>query len=592
MGLIPEEIIAQVLDRSDIAEVIGGYLPLKRAGRNFKALCPFHNEKTPSFIVNPDKQIFHCFGCGVGGNVFSFVMRQENLDFPEAVRMLAGKVGIAVPQGATQDKGTLSLKELLYKSNEQAVFYFHDNLIHGKNPAAVGARTYLQRRGIKLETAKRFKLGFALDRWDGLLKDLNKKGVGTQLLEKAGLIIPQEKKDGYYDRFRNRIIFPIFDIRSRPVAFGARAMEETGAKYINSPETAVYTKGQHLYGLYLSKEAIRQKDQVIIAEGYMDFLLPYQYGIQNIVASLGTALTIEQIRLLRRYTKNIIMLLDTDQAGQNAMVRSLDLLIEEGLDVQVASLSAGEDPDSFIRKHGPDAFIQRISAAQPWFDYKLNILMGQHSYKTAEGKAKISGEMLLTINRLKNAVIKFEYIKKLAETIGVSEEALLMELQKIPERSFVKEGQPSGETETIVESHVRVVERNILRLMLEEEETISFVKQKVTPDDFHNEMIRRIVKQIYEMLEQGKKVTVSSLMNCFDEPQVSRLIAQLMAPEHILSGDKERIRQDYVNRIISDRIKSKREHLRAQIQSAERAGNIEKLDKLRQAFNELIKRSI
>ncbi|MBU0468966.1 MAG: DNA primase [Candidatus Omnitrophica bacterium] len=296
MVLIPEEIVSQVIDRSDIVEIISSYIPLKRAGRNFKAACPFHNEKTPSFVVNPDKQIFHCFGCGVGGNVVSFVMKQDKMDFPEAIRMLAQKVNVVIEEVDEPTRRSTNERHLIFKINELAAEYFQDNLLSAKTKMASDARKYLKERNVDFGTVKSFKVGLAVDKWDGLLEYLKNKGVSLVLMEKAGLIIPRDNSRGYYDRFRNRIVFPIFDTRGNCRAFGARALDDNQAKYLNSPETIVYTKGHHLYGFHFAKDAITQEDAVIIVEGYLDCIMPHQFGVKNIVASLGTALTVEQIR--------------------------------------------------------------------------------------------------------------------------------------------------------------------------------------------------------------------------------------------------------------------------------------------------------
>ncbi|MCX5681496.1 MAG: DNA primase, partial [Candidatus Omnitrophica bacterium] len=468
MGLIPEDAIAQIIDRCDIVEIISEYVALKKAGRNFKACCPFHNEKTPSFVVNRDKQIFHCFGCGVGGNVISFVMSHDHMDFPSAARYLAQKAGIALPESRDDvSAGTMDLRETIFRANELAVSFFHDVLITGQSGSSQ-AQEYFKKRGIKRETAKKLKLGFAPDQWDSLIAFLRGKNISFSVMEKAGLVVPKEKGEGYYDRFRDRIIFPIFDMRSRCIGFGARTMQkEASAKYINSPETPIYSKREHLYGLHLSKQAIAQKDCVVVVEGYMDFLTPFQAGFENIVASLGTALTAEQIRLIRRYTKNVVMLYDADAAGQMATLRSLDLLVEEDMSVSVtvALLESGEDPDSFVQKFGIEEFTKRIETAQTFFDYKVNALMQKHDRKTVEGKARISAEMLTTIARYKNEILRQEYLSKLAKVLGIADEALQLELRKIPATTVVTDEPLVAKKRN--KSVVRAVERDLLRLMLE-----------------------------------------------------------------------------------------------------------------------------
>ncbi len=588
MSLIPEEIISQVLDRCQIAEVISSYIPLKKAGRNFKALCPFHHEKSPSFLVNPDKQIFHCFGCGVGGNVISFIMQQERLDFPEAVRLLAQKVGIAIPTREFPSGQTSSIKPQIYKINELAATYFNNNLLTAQSVDSQKARQYLKGRRVNLEMVKSFRLGFALDEWDRLLNFLKSKNVPLTLMEKAGLIVVKENREGFYDRFRNRITFPIFDVKMQCVGFGARTIQEAeGAKYINSPETVVYTKGQHLYGLPWAKDGIIRRDSVIVVEGYMDFLMTFQAGIDNIVASLGTALTTEQVRLLRRYTQNIVMLFDGDTAGESAMARSLDLLIEEGMNVKVAILPKGEDPDSFISKSGFPAFQERVLNSQSLFDFKLNHLMNKFDSKSIEGRAKIADEMLSTIDRFAHEVLRFGYVKRLAENLSVSEEALHKELNR--KATHAGKTNVRGVQQTVLIKSLRAVESNILKLMLEQEELIPLTKEEVTIADFQDEHIRNVVTKIYELFDMGKQINLSNIMNGINDQQVLQKISGIMAAEDILVGDRKKIHRDCLERLKKDRLKSIRQDLHQQIRQAEAAGDQSRLNELKEKFNQLIK---
>ncbi|OGX18794.1 MAG: DNA primase, partial [Omnitrophica WOR_2 bacterium RBG_13_44_8b] len=428
-GLIPENILEDVLSRVDIVEVISGYMPLKRAGRNFKANCPFHHEKTPSFMVSPDRQIYHCFGCGESGNAFKFLMRHERMEFPEAVQMLARKAGVVLPELNSTDTKTADLITQLHKINEAAALFFENQL---NTSSGQRAKDYLLKRGITKETIKLFQLGFAPDNWDALINHLRAKNFSLGLLEKAGLIVAKDG-GGYYDRFRNRIIFPILDIKSRPVGFGARVMDDSLPKYINSPETPVYVKGRNLYGLNLSKDSIRDSDEAIIVEGYLDFIMPYQHGLTNIVASQGTALTVEQARLLKRYTQSIVMVYDADNAGELAALRSLDIFVEEEMNVRVVSLPKGFDPDLYVRKQGIDALKEKVKQALGLFDYKLTILKSRYNVKDIEDKAKVAASLLSTINKIKNAVLKSEYVKRLSQELDIREDALWQEVKKIKE---------------------------------------------------------------------------------------------------------------------------------------------------------------
>ena len=584
MGLIPNDVINQVIERSDIVELIGNYTALKKAGRNFKALCPFHHEKTPSFVVNPDKQIFHCFGCGVGGNVVGFLMRQEHLEFPEAVRFLANKAGVVIPD---EESATLNpsrqLREEILKVNGLAAIFFHDILLASREGDAQAAREYLKGRGINLETVKKFQLGFAPNEWDALLKYLRTKGVSEELMLKAGLIIAREGKSGYYDRFRNRIVFPILDVQGRCVAFGARAMQESdGAKYINSPETAVYTKGQHLFGLQMTKALVGKLDQIIVVEGYMDMVMPYIHGVENIAASLGTALTIDQIRLIRRYTHNVVMLFDTDAAGQSAIVRSLDLLIDEEMDVRVATLAQDADPDSFIRKEGLAAFTTRIEGAQSILDFKFNWLEGQYDAKTIEGKSKMAQELLSTIARFKSDVARYELTKALAKKLNVPESVLLKPTQQPVLRNDRKENTPT--------SGVAVVGQELLlALFLKDPAWVTAAREKIGPDDFSDGALRQVVDQIWALSVEKSDWSASDLLVCLNDEATQSLVTRLISLEEGKLTDPSRVFLDCIGRIQKEKQKKARGQILEAMREAEALQDIEKLDQLREQFNQLLK---
>ena len=582
-GTIPEDVINEVQDRCDIVEVISGYIPLKRTGRNFKANCPFHHEKTPSFIVSPDRQIYHCFGCGVGGNVFNFLMRYERLEFPETVEMLARKVGVVLPKKEFRSPEAESLNQKLYKINELAGNFYHQFLLSSKEVAA--ARDYLSKRKVSIESVKKFSLGFAPDSWDSLLRYLRSKNVSLSLMEKAGLSVAREDKSGYYDRFRNRIIFAIFDVKSRIVGFGARVLGDSLPKYINSPETPIYSKGRNIFGLNFSKDSIRKNNFAIIVEGYLDFIVPYQEGIDNIVASSGTALTIEQVRLLKRYTHNVVIVFDADQAGQLATLRSLDLFIEEDMNVKVVDLPEGYDPDSFVRKNNASEFKKKIKEAKNLFDYKLNLLSRQYDVNKIEGKADIAKEMLPTIRRFKNAVLKFNYLKKLAEYLSVKEESLFIELNKL-KNSNVYVNKPVQ----LSLSRLRPAEKMILKLILEEKNLIDKFKDTLEMEDFQDERIKGIIALIFDLISQGKEISSNRLINLSKNETTAELIAGLSIPEELQDIDREKTFQDCVRRLKQDRLKLRCQQLSNQIKIAEGVGDRQKINDLINQYNLLIKK--
>jgi len=582
-GRIPDNILDDILSRVDIVEVISGYMPLKKAGRNFRALCPFHQEKTPSFMVSPDRQIYHCFGCGESGNAFKFLMRYERLEFPESVEVLAKKAGVALPQTDPQESKTANITLQLYKINELAALFYKNNL---HSPAGARAKDYLLKRGIKEETIETFQLGLAIDKWDSLINYLRAKNYSLTLLEKAGLVLAKEG-GGYYDRFRNRIIFPIFDIKSRVVGFGARVIEDTLPKYINSPETPLYVKGRILYGLNVAKDSIRDCDYVAVVEGYLDFIIPYQDGLRNIVASLGTALTHEQVRLLKRYTHNVVMVYDADAAGELATLRSLDIFIEEEMNVRVTSLSKGFDPDLYARRHGIKVLEEKIVHSKNLFNYKLDVLKDRFNFREIEGKTKIASSMLETIQKIKNAVLKSEYIRKLAQDLDIREEALLQEIKKI---NPVKSYGGSGDTAAKKQLNINPTEKLLIKLMLEENELIEYIRKNLEPADFQDERTSRIASMMFELIEQGKNVEPAFLMNYLEDEDVSQAICESMfLPEDLSSEEKENVINDCIKRLKSEKLKLKKQHLHDQIRAAQETGDEERLNSLMEEFHYLIK---
>jgi len=584
-GLIPQNLLEDILGRLDIVEIISGYIPLKKAGRNFKAHCPFHHEKTASFMVSAERQIYHCFGCGESGNAFKFLMRHERMEFPEAVEILAKKTGVILPDYNSPEvvKAT-SLSTQLYKINELATG-FYENALH-----TCGASVwfnYLLNRGIKNQTIKEFHLGLATSGWDNLINFLRSKNINLALMEKAGLILPKEA-GGYYDRFRNRIIFPIFDIRNRVIGFGARVMDNSLPKYINSPETFVYTKGKNLFGLNLSKDFIRDSDCAIIVEGYLDFMVPFQQGLKNIVASQGTALTVDQIKLLKRYTHNVVMVYDGDTAGEIATLRSLDILIEEGINVKIAPLAKGIDPDRLVRSEGIDSLKTKVSSARNFFEYKLDVLKTRHNIKDAHGKSKIASEMLLTINRFSNAILRGEYIKMLSEEIKIPESYILEELNKIKPRYLEQE--PKTQILNKQQSEINPAEKLLIKFMLEDKELIRKVMLELSLSDFQDSRTAKIVSLMEDLVAQGKNIEPSVLMNYLSEEDASQLICETLFMPVLVDKEKEKAINDCIARIKVQRLKSKREHLHLQIKNAQTCKDEKKLNVLMQEFHNLIKK--
>ena len=430
-GLIPQDLIDQVRDRTDITDIVSGYVTLTRAGQNLKGLCPFHAEKTPSFTVSPSRQIFHCFGCGTGGNVFTFLTKIEGTAFPEAVRELAKRAGISVPESAghTNEPDTRA-RERLEQVNEAATAWFGRNL---KDPAmGEGVRAYLVGRGIEPRTIDDFTIGLALGSWDGLLRALTAEGFSASELATAGLIIakdqarrgPQDARN-YYDRFRDRVMFPIRDLRKRVIGFGGRVLGEGEPKYLNSPETPLFSKGRSLYALDRAREQTGRANRLIIVEGYFDAIALHQAGVTNVAATLGTALTPDHLRIIRRFAANVTLLFDPDAAGVRAALRTLDLFVDSGIGVTVVSLPDGQDPDTFVRSAGTEAFLRLQEAAPGLLDFAVEHSLQKAVSGSLEDRIRSVDEILRILHKSGNRIEKEECTRRVAERLGINQQRLI-----------------------------------------------------------------------------------------------------------------------------------------------------------------------
>lgn len=410
MGLIPDEVIQQLRDRVDIVDLIGRFVTLKRAGRSYKGLCPFHQEKTPSFHVNPDRQAFHCFGCQEGGNAISFLMKVENLSFPEAARVLAKEIGIEIPE---TDGSAGNGADRLFDALELAQDCYRAALAAPGNPGA----HYLEQRGIDAATIQRFGIGFAPDRWDTLVTALRQHGLPVEIGERAGLLSARER-GGHYDRLRGRVTFPIRDVRGRVIGFGGRAIAAgQDPKYLNTPETAIFHKRESFYGFPLALEPIRRRDRAVVVEGYFDLVALHRAGIEHVLATCGTSLTLEHARNLRRRCRDVDLLFDGDEAGQRAMQRSLEVLLPEGLRVRAAVLPGGLDPDDFLREHGADALRALVDGAQPALDQVLR-RAASRGIATPWEKADAVAAVAPLVALIPSAVERAEFVRQLALAVG------------------------------------------------------------------------------------------------------------------------------------------------------------------------------
>ncbi|MDD5005669.1 MAG: DNA primase [Candidatus Omnitrophica bacterium] len=583
---IPPEVINDIQDRCDIVELISSYIPLKKTGRNFQSTCPFHSEKTPSFIVSPEKQIYHCFGCGEGGNALSFLMKYEHLNFREAVETLAKRVGVAIQFEEKETDQEKTYTNEIYRINELACDFYQNNFINKPNAEV---NKYLKSRNLKEDTLKKFKIGLAPNQWDNLLNYLRAKSINIKLIEKAGLIIAKEN-GGFYDRFRNRLVIPIFDVKNRIIAFGARALDDSTPKYINSPETPIYIKGRNLFGLNLAKDAIREKDYCIITEGYFDVITPMQEGLSNIVCSSGTALTIEQIRLLKRYTKNVVVIYDADTAGQLATLRSLYLFLDEDMNVKIVNLPKGFDPDLFVRKFGIEKFKNLVDSALDIFEYKLKVVTHIYDVKKISEKTKIALEMLSMIKRMKNEVLKSEYLKLLAERISINEDSLLKELNKI------KPSQTTDNTAWDSEKNISQTypknERMLIKLILEDTKITDGVKGSISPGDLQDKRLQKILALVFKLYDSYSELKPNQIINYLDDENCIKLISELTS-EEILNYEtvnRDNILQGCIKEIKNGNIKMRCQILQTKIQEAESQKDNEGINKLKEELNTLNKK--
>jgi len=419
--MIPDEKVREVRERAPILEVISDYMSLRKSGANYQGLCPFHGEKSPSFNVNPARGIFHCFGCGAGGNVVTFVMRMEGMNFPAAVKFLAKRVGVDIPERplTRDEKRKVDEQELLYGINELAA-QFYRRVLETDEAGAAG-RSYLQRRGVDDPTAAVYRMGFAPEGWDNLARHLSRKGVAAEDAEKLGLLRKREGRDGYYDTFRNRLLFTISDLHGRAIGFGGRVMDDSLPKYINSPESPVYRKSEVLFGLDLAKKGMRERGSAIIVEGYFDHLALYRAGFTNVVATCGTALTPGHLKVLRRYAEKVYMLFDGDDAGQKATLRSMELFLEEGFPARVVQVPSGDDPDTFIGREGAAGFAPLLESAQPIFEFFYRGLIRSTDTRGVEGKVAFVNEVAPRLLKIADPLERELYEREICRAVGIDQ---------------------------------------------------------------------------------------------------------------------------------------------------------------------------
>jgi DNA primase len=556
-GLFSSANLEQVRAASDIVDVIGTYLPLKRAGANFVALCPFHKEKSPSFNVNPNRQIFHCFGCHKGGDVFTFVKEYENVDFPEAVRRLAERAKIPLEYEKNPgEQQARHFKERLMQMHEQIAQRWQGALAN----EACGqiARDYLSRRGVSEEAVKLFRLGYAPDLWDDTVNWAKSKGHELALMEQGGLILRKQDGDSYYDRFRGRLMFPICDEQGRVIGFSGRILtgEEKTAKYVNSPETPIFTKSKVFFGLDKSKRAVLDAGYAIVCEGQLDLIACFMAGVQNVVAPQGTAFTADHARILKRYAEEVVLCFDSDEAGQNAAVRSLDNLLASGLAVRVAVVPTPHDPDSFIKASGGPAFKQLIESAEGFFDYYLNRLCATNQVATDKGRLAVSRAMAEAVHKTGNVVLADKYAQKTALRLGVTPDAVLLGFRRLPRAiATAAEFAEPPEEESVSSQRPSTPEYWLLRLLLEHDDLVAWAAAHLDPGWVQHSQVRQIISKRLAAHANSTWNSLAAFLDECDTPEMRSLVTEATAeprplpnPSQQLSDVALRLRNQFIDR--------------------------------------------
>ena len=586
MARYSEEILNEVRQSNDIVDVISQYVHLKRSGRNYFGLCPFHNEKSPSFSVSPDKQIFHCFGCGVGGNVITFVSQIEGLNFVETVQMLAERANIQLP--TLQNNGDSQkeiLKDKVYKVNEFAAEYYHQNLY---KPQAKMAQEYVKKRQLTNETLKSFRIGFS-GKFDELYQELKKQGFQEQEILESGLVNKNERGQ-YIDRYRNRLMFPICDARGRVIAFGGRVLDDSKPKYINSPENVVYSKGRHLFGLNVAKKGDTKK--ILIVEGYMDVISLHQRGITNVVASLGTALTEQQGWLLRKNSEQIILSFDSDEAGIKAKLRSIEILQNMGCDLRVLQLEGAKDPDEYILKYGNMRFQNAVDKAFSVVEFKVKILKKELNLENTNDKIKFLNEIAKLISKVDNTIEREVYIEKIAKEYDISKEAIYAEVNKLTYKNDKSEKILEKPKPVITHKKVEVQEispiikrreNTIISILLSGDLSVfETIKQNIKAEDFQDEINKEIAKKLYEEFEKGNS-NINGIIDNLSQEQQNQ-ITMIMAEDYEIE-DLEKAIDDIIQAYKRDKINNRKLEI---LELLEQTSNIEEKKELEKELSNII----
>jgi DNA primase len=542
---ISEQKIDEIRNAADVVDIISGYVQLRKRGRNFIGLCPFHQEKTPSFTVSEEKQIFHCFGCGAGGNVFKFLMDFKNISFVESVEEVADHLGIKIQYDQSPVDEQQNELEELYEINIVAARFFSDNLL--KNSACEEAREYFKNRNVKIQTQRVFGTGFAPYGWDNFLSHAKENNVDLKKAKLLGLIDQSDKGD-YYDKFRGRVIFPIFSPNGRVIAFGGRILEkqENAAKYLNSPESPIYSKRKSLYGLFHSKDEIRKLDRAILVEGYMDLISLFQAGVKNVVASSGTSLTDEQVQLLSRFTKNIIILFDADPAGQKASLRSIEILLKQDFEVKVMSLPKGEDPDSYINNYGKERFDELVSSAKNFLEYQTAQFEEQGLFEDPAKAADAIRELVNTLTLVGDELKRNLLLKTISKKFNLREKLIESELNNALQQraktinNTVKQAPKEIKvSENLVNisatKNENPYEKELIRLLYSgKEEVIEYILEKIGIENFINNCFRTLAEVVSHGFNEHK-ISPAYLIDKIPSEELKSFIFDLTLADEVIS---------------------------------------------------------
>ena len=560
---LPDSFLDELVARCDIYDVVSRYVPLKKSGANYFGVCPFHNEKTPSFSVSRDKQIYHCFGCGAGGGVINFIMRIENMTFPEAVRHLADLVGMEVPEESGRDQFRARRQRLTDLATDAARHYVA--MLYG--PQGQAGREYLLGRGLRPATLKHFGLGFAPEGWDGLIRAMTAKGYTKSELMECGLVV-QNQSGGVYDRFRNRVMFPIIDIRGKVIAFGGRVMDDSTPKYLNSSDTPIFNKSRNLFAMNFAKKT--KRNYFLLAEGYMDVIALHQAGFDCAVASLGTSLTEEQARLMAaRGKEEVVICYDSDEAGKKAAQRAIDILGRSGLKVRVLRMNGAKDPDEYIRKNGPEAFENLLRRSYTDIEYRLADIRGRYDLEEAEGRVEYLQEAARYLATVPSEVEREIFGRTVAKEAGVSEQAMLAEVGRAVKSRYRRErakeekqalnpvqgAQPAQRQ--LRYSNVRSArcEEGVLTLALSDVDLLRQAAGQLQAEEFSSPCLAKAYALLLRRMEQGEETSLAHCLGAL-EPEEGELLAKIVA-NAVPAADPQRALRDYISVIETEHLKQK-----------------------------------